>query len=171
MIPFLIGGVLIYLIGSLMLLVAAFGVGMGWGLLCLFFPPVQLLFMAMHWNKVWDALLMQVFGIAMVVFFIVQMGGFDRVAVQQEWVKFQRQQGLIAVTQTSATTTITDTQSVQAVTAPATSGGMQSVGDNGGVVSVTGVASKAVDDKPIYKCTDKNGVETYSRTSCAGKDK
>lgn len=171
MIPVLIGGLLIYLVGCVMLLVAAFSVGVVWGLLCLFLPPAQLLFIVMHWNKAWDALLMQLFGIAMVFFFFTQMGGFDQVAIQQEWVKFSRQHGIVVMTQSSSSTTVIESQPVQSVTAPSASGGVQSVDGNGGVVSVTGVASKAVDDKPIYKCTDKDGNETYSRKACAGKEK
>ncbi|HQQ64199.1 MAG TPA: hypothetical protein PLF22_11590 [Pseudomonadales bacterium] len=173
MIPLLIGGLLIYLVGSVMLLVAAFSVSVVWGLLCLLLPPVQLLFLVMHWNKVWDALLMQVFGIAMVFFFFTQIGGFDQVAIQQEWVKFQRQHGMVVTTQ-SSTTTVLESQGVKTVTVPpvsGTSGGVQAVGDSGGVVSVTAAASKEVDDKPIYKCTDKDGNETYSRKACAGRDK
>lgn len=179
MFAMLVGGALIYLVGSVMLLVAAFSVGTVWGVLCLLLPPLQLIFMLLHWNKVWDALLMQVFGIAMVFFFFSQIGGFDRVAIEQEWVKFQRQHGLVVQTSSPSGTAVIGNQSVQTVTVPPTSGaaagaqsgGVQSVGDNGGVVSVTGVASKEVDDKPIYKCTDKDGNETYSRKPCAGRDK
>jgi len=61
------GGILVSLVGYVMFLVAAFGEGILWGILCFFFWPVQLLFLVTHWYNARKAFLVQVVGIGMIV--------------------------------------------------------------------------------------------------------
>jgi hypothetical protein len=63
----LLAGVLIFGIGGLMLLIAAFSVSIWWGVFCIFFPPVNLLFVLLNWNKAWRPLLVQLVGILLMV--------------------------------------------------------------------------------------------------------
>ena len=51
------------LIGYIGFLFAAFGEGILWGVLCLFFWPVQLLFAVTHWDKARRPLFAQLLGI------------------------------------------------------------------------------------------------------------
>ena len=167
---FLIGGALIYLVGTAMVLFAAFGVSTLWGVLVLLVPPLQCVFALLHWNKAWDALLMQVFGLGMVLAFFAQGGGFDEYSMRQSLAQVQQQLsrqlqspssgGTVTVQGDQAAqeapvidTTPVEVTSEQTATAPTT---------------VTATPSKAVDDKPIFKCTDPQGNETYSTQPCKG---
>ena len=49
-VPLLLGGMLVALVASIGYLVAAFRVGLWWGLGCLFVSPVSLLFLILHWK-------------------------------------------------------------------------------------------------------------------------
>lgn len=168
-IPLLVGGALVLLIGTLMTGAAAFAVSPAWGVLCLF-PPLQVPFALMNLQKSWDGLLLQGLGLAMILGFFIQAGDFGSEQVAQEWVKFQRQYGLQGAPTTE--TAVVGSQPVQGIVAP-TAGGpaaIQSLEGNAASVTVVAGASKEVDDKPIYKCTDPQGNETYSRKACAGSE-
>jgi hypothetical protein len=58
------GGIIFMLIGSVMILLEAFGAGVLWGLGCLLLPFVQLLFVATHWHLVKKAFVIQLIGAA-----------------------------------------------------------------------------------------------------------
>ena len=60
-------GVLLALGNSIMLIIDAFREGIAWGLLCLFFWPVQLVFIAVHWSDEWRRLLWMGIGIVVAV--------------------------------------------------------------------------------------------------------
>lgn len=172
MFPLLAGGVLIFLVGSVMVLAVAFGASTLWGVLCLLLPPLQWLFVLLNWGKTWDGLMLQVFGLALALAFFAQAdAGYSVVAVQDGWQQFQRQH-LPAGSRSPDSAVLTDGQPVQAVTAdPAIdSGVIHSVeGDTApATVTVQAAPSKAVDDKPIYKCTDPQGKETWSAKPCQG---
>lgn len=172
MFPLLLGGVLIFLVGSLMVLAVAFAASTLWGVLCLL-PPVQWLFALLNWNKTWDGLLMQLFGMAMALAFFAQSGeGFSMASMQQGWVQFQREHLGVVPAAGATDGVVVDGQPVQAVTAETTADGnvIQSVQGNAELTTVTVQAepSKAVDDKPIYKCTDPQGNETWSAKPCKG---
>ena len=173
MFPLLVGGILIFIVGNVMLLVPAFLASTGWGVLCLLLPPVQWLFAMLNWEKVWDALLMQLFGAVMVLaFFLNAADGFSRVSMQQGWEQFKREQGLqvVAMQATSGGPVELQGQQVQSVTAETKENGevIHSVeGDTApAAVTVQAAPPKAVDDKPIYKCTDGEGKETWSTEPC-----
>ena len=69
----LIAGMVVIFVGSIMLLIEAFGEGMLWGLGCLLLPlPVALLFIATHWSQARKAFLIQVVG--WVLFFMAPRG-------------------------------------------------------------------------------------------------
>mgnify|MGYP001766084884 CR=1 FL=1 len=169
MIPLLVGGSLILAIGTMMLLVAAFITSQVWGVLCFVLPPLQWLFAVFNWEKAWDGLMMQLLGLAMLLAFFVQAEqGFSAASVQLAWTQFQREQGLLPAAVAPDGTVLVDGQAVQAVTAQTTAGGdvVQTVAGDAPVATVVGKASEAVDDKPINKCTDAEGKETYSRGPC-----
>jgi hypothetical protein len=68
-----IASMILLLVGSVMLLIEAFGAGMLWGLGCLFLPlPVALLFIGTHWHSAKKAFLVQVAGL--VLFFMAGRG-------------------------------------------------------------------------------------------------
>jgi hypothetical protein len=58
------GGIIFMLIGSVMILLEAFGASVLWGLGCLLLPFVQLLFVATHWHLVKKAFVIQMIGLA-----------------------------------------------------------------------------------------------------------
>ena len=61
-----IAGVVLLGIGSIMLLIEAFGAGMLWGFGTLLLPlPVALLFVATHWYEAKRAFFIQVTGLAL----------------------------------------------------------------------------------------------------------
>ena len=59
-------GALISIAGYVMFLVAAFGEGFLWGILCFFFWPVQLIFLVTHWYNARKAFFTQLIGIGMI---------------------------------------------------------------------------------------------------------
>lgn len=76
-------GVLLFLLGGLALLVAAFRVSVWWGLFCFLLPPVPFLFMLVHWDKAWRPLLLQLLGIVLMVVALVRSTGFNYTQYQQ----------------------------------------------------------------------------------------
>ena len=62
-------GIVIFLVGGLFYLVAAFRVSIWWGLACLFIPVVQLFFLIVHWPKA-----RKPFGIQLVGFAVLFVG-------------------------------------------------------------------------------------------------
>ena len=63
-VPLLIGGMLVALVASIGYLVAAFRVGVWWGVGCLFVAPVSLLFLILHWNVARKPFLISLAGVA-----------------------------------------------------------------------------------------------------------
>jgi len=58
-------GVLLTLLGNLWIVVLAFRTGLRWGLGCLCFPPVGLVYCALHPREAWKPLVIVVIGLAM----------------------------------------------------------------------------------------------------------
>jgi hypothetical protein len=70
----LLFGLLVFLAGGLMLLVAAFRVSIWWGIFSILFTPVLLLFVILNWSKAKTAMLVQVIGVVVMIAAIVMMG-------------------------------------------------------------------------------------------------
>jgi len=56
-------GCIMCMIGGIMLLVAAFRTGVGWGLAVLFLPVANMVFLFVHWTEAKNAFLVQVLGL------------------------------------------------------------------------------------------------------------
>lgn len=67
MVPLLIIGLLIFVIGGFMFLVAAFQESALWGLACLFVPIVQLFFLIVHWQEAKKGFGLQLVGIIIMI--------------------------------------------------------------------------------------------------------
>jgi hypothetical protein len=67
MLPLLIVGLALFIIGGFMFLVAAFREGVLWGLACLFLPIVQIFFLIVHWQEAKKAFAIQMIGLAIIV--------------------------------------------------------------------------------------------------------
>jgi hypothetical protein len=63
-VPLLLGGMLIALLSSIQFLVGAFRVGLWWGLGSLFFAPVSLAFLVVHWKVAGRPFLVSLAGLA-----------------------------------------------------------------------------------------------------------
>ena len=60
-------GLLIFVVGGLGTLIAAFKTGILWGFGCLFIAPVSLLFLLFHWDVAKNPFLLQVAGIVLML--------------------------------------------------------------------------------------------------------
>lgn len=70
----LLGGVLVFIVGGIMLLIAAFTVSIWWGIACLLLPPLMFLFIVLNWAKAKKPLLVQFVGVVLVIASGVMMG-------------------------------------------------------------------------------------------------
>ncbi len=57
-------GIIVFLIGGIGTLIAAFQTSMLWGLGCLLIAPVSLLFLVMHWDVAKNPFFLQMAGLA-----------------------------------------------------------------------------------------------------------
>jgi outer membrane biosynthesis protein TonB len=73
--PLFVGGVLVSLAASIAFLVAAFRVGVWWGLGCIFVAPVSLVFLVMHWRIARRSFLASLAGWVVGVVGYVLLGG------------------------------------------------------------------------------------------------
>ena len=76
----LIVGVVVMIVGGVMVLIAAFRESVLWGLGCLFFWPVNLIFIVTHWQESKTGFLIQLAGGALMVVGIL-IGGATGPAV------------------------------------------------------------------------------------------
>lgn len=60
-------GLILFVIGSFMFLVAAFQESVLWGLACLFVPVVQLFFLVVHWHEAKKGFMLQLIGMVILV--------------------------------------------------------------------------------------------------------
>ena len=60
-------GIIIFAIGGLLFLVAAFRESIWWGLACLFIPIVSLFFLIVHWPEAKKPFFIQLFGFAVLI--------------------------------------------------------------------------------------------------------
>jgi len=67
MVLMIVGG-LVAVGGNIMLLIAAFRTSLLWGLGCLFFSPVAILFVALNWEEAKQGFLIGLAGVALVMF-------------------------------------------------------------------------------------------------------
>lgn len=169
MTSFLIGGAMIFVIGTAMLWHAAFTVSRTWGWLSLV-PPLQPVFAALHWGRAWDALLMQVFGLGLVLGFFLHHGGLDAHSRQQALAGVWQQLAREMASARGETVVLDEADAVQAATVEDSGPPVDLSSADVATVTTTvqGQASKAVDDRPIFKCTDPQGKETYSTEPCKG---
>jgi len=69
-------GLIIFLVGGITYLIAAFRAGILWGLGCLFLPPVSLIFLFVHWKTAKKPFLTQLLGWGIILFFtFAEQGG------------------------------------------------------------------------------------------------
>lgn len=142
--PLLIGGFLIFLVGSTMLGMAMAGLKTGVG----------------------HSLLIQTLGIAMMAVFFLQAGEFGLAPVQQVVATVGGQVARDLKPQNTSAT-LAEEKTVAATTdAPVDTHAV--IGDETPVAAIVAAPEKAVDDKPIYKCTGQDGKETFSAKPCAG---
>lgn len=85
----LILGFVLWLVGSILFLVAAFRASIWWLLGCLFIPFVQLFFLFFHWSKAWKPFLIQVVGIIVMLVGAFQMGGHVGEKLYEQWLEFR----------------------------------------------------------------------------------
>ncbi len=57
-------GVIVFIIGAIGSLIAAFKTSLLWGLGCLFITPVSLIFLVLHWDVAKNPFFLQLIGIA-----------------------------------------------------------------------------------------------------------
>ena len=67
----IIAGGLIYCIGGILFLIAAFRQSIWWGLACLFLPIVQIFFLIVHWPEAKRPFFMQLTALVVVVIVIL----------------------------------------------------------------------------------------------------
>lgn len=67
MLPLLIIGMALFVVGGFMFLIAAFRKGVVWGLACLFVPIVPIFFLIIHWQEAKKAFAIQLVGLAVIV--------------------------------------------------------------------------------------------------------
>ncbi len=60
-------GIGIFIIGGIGTLIAAFKESLLWGLGCLLFTPISLVFLVLHWQKAKNPFFLQVVGLAVVL--------------------------------------------------------------------------------------------------------
>jgi hypothetical protein len=166
-------GLLFVVIGGLMLLVATFRVGIGWGVFCFIFPPLQFVFVFKYWDESRSAIVTQTIGLLLLLAAVFTGGDaftteyksqFDRYLKQaapeqmQEWKELQSMMSgpdMVPVPKptVSKKTTVTQTETTDA-------SGEPNAGEAGEV-------DEAV--KTIYQCVDKNGNVSFIDKPCTGK--
>ncbi|MFT3866866.1 MAG: hypothetical protein QM715_00075 [Nibricoccus sp.] len=67
MLPLLIIGLVLFVVGGFVFLVAAFRESVLWGLACLFVPVVQLFFLVIHWHEAKKGFMLQLIGLGIMV--------------------------------------------------------------------------------------------------------
>ncbi|MCA9197254.1 MAG: hypothetical protein KDA87_06935 [Planctomycetales bacterium] len=60
-------GLMICVAGGIWFLIAAFSESILWGIGCLLFSPVSLVFLVLHWNRAYKPFLVQLAGLAPIV--------------------------------------------------------------------------------------------------------
>lgn len=60
-------GLVALLVGGITFLIAAFRTGILWGLGCLFFGPVSLIYLILHWSEAKKPFYLQLWGVGFVV--------------------------------------------------------------------------------------------------------
>lgn len=60
-------GIIVFVIGGIGTLIAAFKTSLLWGLGCLFIAPVSLVFLILHWNVAKNPFFLQLAGFAILV--------------------------------------------------------------------------------------------------------
>ncbi|WP_105199599.1 MULTISPECIES: hypothetical protein [unclassified Pseudoalteromonas] len=61
-------GIVIFLIGGIGFLIAAFKTNILWGLACLFISPVSIIYLILHWSEAKNPFFLQLAGLAVVLF-------------------------------------------------------------------------------------------------------
>jgi len=85
----ILSGFILFLLGGVLFLVAAFRVSIWWLLGCLFVPFVQLFFLFFHWSTAWKPFLIQVVGIIVMLVGSFQAGGHAGEKLYEEWLEFR----------------------------------------------------------------------------------
>ncbi|TGD70284.1 hypothetical protein E4634_21225 [Mangrovimicrobium sediminis] len=73
-------GIAICLIGGIGLLIAAFRVGVFWGICCLLIAPASILFIVMHWQDAKNPFFLQLIGVVILLIVAVFGGNVGPVA-------------------------------------------------------------------------------------------
>jgi hypothetical protein len=61
-------GIGVFIIGGIAFLVAAFRTSLLWGLACLLIAPISIIYLFVHWSDAKKPFLIQVFGVAIIIF-------------------------------------------------------------------------------------------------------
>ena len=145
--PVLIGGFLIFLVGSIMLGMQVAGLKTGWG----------------------HSLLIQSMGLVMMAAFFVHAGEFSVYQVQQVLSSIG---GQVAkdIKPVNSSETLQQEQGVVSTTTEAPVESHAVLGDEAPVAAIVAAPEKAKNENPIYKCTGQDGKETYSTKPCTGTE-
>jgi hypothetical protein len=143
-------GLLMFVGGGLWLLIVAFCEKFWWGLFCFFFPPMQFLFVLLHWSKAKRPLLVQLLGIVIVAATTLRSNDFNYTHFQQTITQYKQLLHRDVAKGSSPQEQVPEYSPDD----PVIIGNTQTL-----EASKSGV---------IYKCTDAEGHVTFTQKKCSG---
>ncbi|MCC7517250.1 MAG: DUF4124 domain-containing protein [Pseudomonadales bacterium] len=139
---------LLFLVSGVMLLIAAFREGLLWGIACFFLPPVQLIFIVLHWDRCKTAVLTWLAGLLVLVV-PVWMGGEEFAAdLKTQLETYAPQQSLPAEWQEKLESMLPDSAKKELRRASAQ------------------LPETVKPKQTVYKCIDARKNVTYSEVPC-----
>lgn len=156
----LIIGLLLVVAGGVMLLVEMFRTSVWWGLLCLLIPPLQFVFVIVHWQQAWRPLLVQTLGFLLVLAAVFAGGNSD--------VQFQEFRSKATYYwHSNAPAPVTETVTVAASADEKKNDVVES--NTGKPAPVAATQAPPEGERAVYKCKDAQGKTSYSDQPCTGK--
>ncbi|HSC76023.1 MAG TPA: DUF4124 domain-containing protein [Pseudomonadales bacterium] len=155
-------GLLLIIVGGLMLLIATFRVGIWWGLFCLIFAPLQIVFVFKHWHESRASVFTQTVGFVLIL--IALLVGGDSF-MEQYKTQFNQRMQQIAPEQMQQWNEL---QSMMAGSDFTVNTPVSATVETGNNADASVAPAAVVNQKVIHKCVDAKGRVAYTEQPCTG---
>lgn len=160
-------GLLFVVIGGLMLLVATFRVGIGWGVFCFIFPPLQFVFVFKYWDESRSAIVTQTIGLLLLLAAVFMGGNTFTTEYKTQFNRYLKQAAPEQMQELNELQSMMSGPDSEPVPRPVVSKKATATQTENTDAAENTDTGEVV--KTIYQCVDKNGNVSFIDKPCTGK--
>lgn len=160
-------GLLLFVIGGLMLIVAMFCVSIWWGIFGLIFSPLQIVFVIKYWSESRSAIVTQAIGLLLLLAAVFMGGNTFTTEYKTQFNRYLKQAAPEQMQELDELQSMMSAPDSEPVPRPVVSKKATATQTENTDAAENADTGEVV--KTIYQCVDKNGNVSFIDKPCTGK--